>query len=152
MCSSLFGLATTQGQLRDFLFVFPLRFAQQPIRHGDNFARPIPAPALLGMFDCVRDDAALFVKFKDKQAAKLLVVARVASQPLGDLVHLFAGADAAVKRSHAFTLGLPAGFPPHDEPFFVAADAAALHDPLAKDDKLHVAHDRDSPPGHGRRP
>ena len=66
------------------------------------------------MFDGMRDDAALLIELKDKEAGELLAVVLplASSQPLRDLIHVLARAYALVEPSRAFILRLPDRLPP----------------------------------------
>ena len=101
------------------LLLLPPQPPQQPIRHTDNLTRAIPTPALLRMLNRMRDYPPLLIELKDEQAAKLLIITRIAAQPLGDLVDLFTGSNPSVKSPHSLAPGLPARLPTHDQ-FLIA--------------------------------
>lgn len=115
----------------DLLLPLPAhRPAQQPICHAHDAARFIPAPALLGVLDRVREDAAVLVELEDEQAVELLVGVAHA-EPFGDFVNGFVG--AVVVQGPAILvravggggggggLEFPACFPAHDEALVVHA-------------------------------
>lgn len=138
----LISLTVSEGEARIRRLGLALCQPNKPIRHADYPRHLLPVPALLRMLNGVRHDPALLVKLKDEEAGKLLVVAHVAAQELGDLVDLVAAArDAAVQRAHAAALRLATRLPPHNELLVAEVESrgAVLDDALGEDDEADVA-------------
>ena len=115
----------------------------------------------------MRHDPPFLIELENEQTAKLLVVTRIPTKPLGDLVNLFAT---------AATGGFATRSPANDEflgadcrgDFFVrrgrrgrgrrgqcrevVASSAVFHDTLGEDCEADVADYRDSTPCYGGRP
>jgi len=112
------------------------------------------------MLNRMRYNPPLLIKLENEQAAKLLIIPRIATQPFRNLVHLLRRLYPAVKHTHTFSLRLPARLPSHDEALVadagamvrVGRPASVLDDAFGEDGEADVSDDGDAAPGHGRGP
>jgi len=112
------------------------------------------------MLNRMRNNPGLLIKLKNKQAAKLLIIPCIATQPLRNLIHLLRRPNPTVKNTHTFPLGLTACLPAHDEAFVtnagamvrVGGSASVFDDALGEDSEAYVADYGYATPGHGGGP
>lgn len=92
------------------------------------------------MLNRMREYPPFPIKFKNEQAAKLLIIIpRITTKPLGNLIHLLRRPDAAIKHTHPLPLRLrlPTRLPAHDEPLVavvgVGSSASGFDDAFGED-------------------